>query len=177
MYIELKVVFRPYKEIICNICLLSMQNSQTTMNHNLNSTYCGMIESISSYGIEYSHSHCGMIESISSYGIESISYCGMIESISSYGNTPTAWKVSKYRIFPGPYFHAFGLNTERYSVRVRENTDQERLRIWTLFTQYSCNTNDEWPGKIQSKVSSTLILSGLTIYMRLKAIGNYAVSY
>ena len=160
MYIELKVVFRPYKEIICNICLLSMQNSQTTMNHNLNSTYCGMIESISSYGIEYSHSHCGMIE-----------------SISSYGNTPTAWKVSKYRIFPGPYFHAFGLNTERYSIRMRENTDQERLRIWTLFTQYSCNTNDEWPGKIQSKVSSTLILSGLTICMRLKAIGNYAVSY
>ena len=39
MYIELKVVFRPYKEIICNICLLSMQSSQATMNHNLNSTH------------------------------------------------------------------------------------------------------------------------------------------
>ena len=28
----------------------------------------------------------------------------------------TAWKVSKYRVFSGPYFPAFGLNTERYSV-------------------------------------------------------------
>ena len=41
----------------------------------------------------------------------------------------------------GPYFPAFGLNTERYlrispySVRVRKNTDQKKLRIWTLFTQ------------------------------------------
>ena len=31
----------------------------------------------------------------------------------------TAWKVSKYGVFPGP-------NTE--------NTDQKKLRIWTLFT-------------------------------------------
>ena len=26
----------------------------------------------------------------------------------------TAWKVSKYGVFSGPYFPAFGLNTERY---------------------------------------------------------------
>ena len=36
----------------------------------------------------------------------------------------TAWKVSKYGVFSGPYFPAFGLNT-----------DQEKLLIWTLFTQ------------------------------------------
>ena len=36
----------------------------------------------------------------------------------------TAWKVSKYGVFSGPYFPAFGLNT-----------DQKKLRIWTLFTQ------------------------------------------
>ena len=56
----------------------------------------------------------------------------------------TAWKVSKYRVFSGPYSPVFGLNTERhfvslrispYSIRMRENTDQEKLRIWTLFTQ------------------------------------------
>ena len=33
----------------------------------------------------------------------------------------TAWKVSKCRVFSGPYFPVFGL---------------EKLRIWTIFTQY-----------------------------------------
>ena len=28
----------------------------------------------------------------------------------------TAWKVSKYGVISGPYFPAFGLNTERYEV-------------------------------------------------------------
>ena len=39
----------------------------------------------------------------------------------------TTWKVSKYGVFSGPY-----------SVRMRENTDQKKLRIWTLFTQCDC---------------------------------------
>ena len=26
----------------------------------------------------------------------------------------TAWKVSKYGVFRGPYFRVFGLNTEKY---------------------------------------------------------------
>ena len=37
--------------------------------------------------------------------------------------------------FYDPYFLAFGLNTERYSVRLRENADQKNTRIWILFTQ------------------------------------------
>ena len=36
----------------------------------------------------------------------------------------TAWEVSKYGVFSGPYFPAFGLNT-----------DQKKLRLWTLFKQ------------------------------------------
>ena len=36
----------------------------------------------------------------------------------------TAWKVSKYGVFSGPYFPGFGLNT-----------DQKTLCIWTPFTQ------------------------------------------
>ena len=36
----------------------------------------------------------------------------------------TAWKVSRHGVLSGPY-----------SVRMRENTDQKKLRIWTLFTQ------------------------------------------
>ena len=54
----------------------------------------------------------------------------------------TAWKVSTYGVFSGPYFPVFGLNTNIYevnlriySVRIRENTDYKKLRIWTLFTQ------------------------------------------
>ena len=33
--------------------------------------------------------------------------------------TDTAWKVSKYGVFSCPYFPAFGLNMERYSVSTR----------------------------------------------------------
>ena len=35
----------------------------------------------------------------------------------------TARKISKFGVFSGPY-----------SVQIRENTDQKKLRIWTLFT-------------------------------------------
>ena len=53
----------------------------------------------------------------------------------------TTWKVSKYGVFSGPHFPVFGLNTGiygvnlRFSVRIQENTDQTKHRIWTLFTQ------------------------------------------
>ena len=36
----------------------------------------------------------------------------------------TAWRVSKYG------------DISPYSVQMRENTDQKKLRIWTLFTQW-----------------------------------------
>ena len=39
----------------------------------------------------------------------------------------TAWQVSKYGVFSGPYFLVFGLNKEIYGVN---------LRIWTLFIQW-----------------------------------------
>ena len=46
-----------------------------------------------------------------------------------------AWKVLKYGAFSGPYFPAFGLNT-----------DQRKLRIWTLFTQWMSDilSNISW---------------------------------
>ena len=45
--------------------------------------------------------------------------------------------------FFGPYFPLFGLNSKSpYSVRIQENTDQKKLRIWTLFTQ--CFIIDVW---------------------------------
>ena len=38
----------------------------------------------------------------------------------------TAWKVSKYGVFSGPYFPAFGLNTGK--------NRPKKTRIWTLFS-------------------------------------------
>ena len=53
----------------------------------------------------------------------------------------TAWKVSKYGVFSGPYFSAFGLNTERYSgpLRIRSECGKirtrKKIRSWTFFMQ------------------------------------------
>ena len=43
--------------------------------------------------------------------------------------------MSKYVVFSGLYFPAFGRRFP-YSVRIQENTDQKKLSIWTLFTQW-----------------------------------------
>ena len=42
----------------------------------------------------------------------------------------TARKLSKYRVFSGPYFLVFSV------VRIWKNKDQEKLLIWTLFMQW-----------------------------------------
>ena len=46
----------------------------------------------------------------------------------------TVWKVSKYGVFSGPYFPLFWSKSPN-SIRIQENMDQKKLRIWTLFTQ------------------------------------------
>ena len=40
----------------------------------------------------------------------------------------TAWKVPKYGVFSGPYFLAFGLNTERYSISLRIQSECGKIR-------------------------------------------------
>ena len=69
-----------------------------------------------------------------SKGFYRVWHAGLLQKLISYGIS-TAWKVSKYVVFPGPYFAVFGLNT--VSVQIQENTDQKKLRVWTLFTQCS----------------------------------------
>ena len=54
-----------------------------------------------------------------------------LELISPIIFTNTAWKVSKYGVFSGPYFPEIGLNKE--ILYGPEKTD-----IWTIFPQ--CNT-------------------------------------
>ena len=52
----------------------------------------------------------------------------------------TAWKVSKYGVFSGLCFPVFGLQNllskSPHSLRIRENTNQKNIRVWTLFTQF-----------------------------------------
>ena len=47
-------------------------------------------------------------------------------------------KCPNTEFFSGPYFPVFGLNTEIYFGA--ENTDQKKLHIWTLFTQWYIET-------------------------------------
>ena len=62
--------------------------------------------------------------------------------------TYTAWKVSNYGVFSGPCFHAFGLNTERYSVS--PCIQSECGKIWTrknsVFGHFSHSDSvlEEW---------------------------------
>ena len=44
-------------------------------------------------------------------------------------------KSVRIRDYSGPHFPTFGLNTERYSVRMRENTDQNNSEYEHFFTQ------------------------------------------
>ena len=68
--------------------------------------------------------------------------------------------MSKYRVFSGPYFPVFGLNTEifsPYSIRIQENADQKKLRIWTLSTQWGPYRNSfmkelTWFWKLRNKI-------------------------
>ena len=43
-------------------------------------------------------------------------------------HSTTAWKVSKYGGFSVPYFPTFGLNTERYSVSLRIQSEGGKIR-------------------------------------------------
>ena len=51
----------------------------------------------------------------------------------------TVWKVSKYGVFSGPYFPAFGLNTERYevSLRIQSECGKIRTRKYSVFGHFS----------------------------------------
>ena len=40
----------------------------------------------------------------------------------------TAWEVFKYGVFSGPYFHTFGLNTEKYFTSLRIQCECGKIR-------------------------------------------------
>ena len=53
----------------------------------------------------------------------------------------------QYGAFSGPYFPV--RSKSLYSVQLQENTEQKKLRIWTLFTQ--------WPVREKSSEWHTLV--------------------
>ena len=71
---------------------------------------------------------------------------------------PTAWKVSVFGFFPGLYFPAIGLNTERFSVSVHVQSEcgkirTRKLRIrTTVLKKLLANIN-----KINSNVSKVIL--------------------
>ena len=74
-----------------------------------------------------------------------------------WGNS-TAWKVSVFEVFSGPYFPAFGLN-----FRMRENTDQNNSEYGVFYAvlfslQYS-ETHSE-PSKISTMELLAKIVNG-----------------
>ena len=72
----------------------------------------------------------------------------MTQQVTKLKDTVTRQKVCRYRVFSGSHFPAFGWSISPYSVRMRENTDQKKRRIWALSTQCvhredkSINNND-----------------------------------
>ena len=48
----------------------------------------------------------------------------------------TVWNMSKYGVFSGPYFPAFGLNTERYFVSLRIQSECRKIRTRKYITCY-----------------------------------------
>ena len=70
--------------------------------------------------------------------IINVSTIHITENQSSFTFRNTAWKVSKYRVFSGPYFPAFGLNTERYelSLRIRSKCGKIRTRKNSVFGHF-----------------------------------------
>ena len=63
--------------------------------------------------------------------------CGLHFQI--YTEALAAWKASKYGVISGPYFSTFGLNTERYfvSLRIQSECGKIRTRNNSVFGHFS----------------------------------------
>ena len=73
--------------------------------------------------------------------LESIHFYACLAITGAIRGTSTAWKVSNYGVFSGPYFPAFGLNTERYevSLRIQSECGKIRTRKKSVFGHFWCS--------------------------------------
>ena len=77
--------------------------------------------------------------------------CGLHFQI--YTEALAAWKASKYGVISGPYFSTFGLNTERYFVSLRIQSECGKIRIRKTNSKYGhfC-TQWETCGNLDNKI-------------------------
>ena len=63
----------------------------------------------------------------------------IFQKTGSVNHPHTAWKVSKYGVFSGPYFPSFGPNTERYGVSlgIHSKCEKKRTRKNSVFGHFS----------------------------------------
>ena len=68
---------------------------------------------------------------------------GFLSSLLEFSLTCTVWNMSKYEVFSGPYFPAFGLNTERYFVAlcIQSECRKIRTRKNSVFGHFSRSVN------------------------------------
>ena len=75
--------------------------------------------------------------------------------------TSTASKVSKYGVFLGPYFPAIGLNTERYSVSLRIQSECRKIQTRKNFAferfSHSGLSKVSWKFRIPTIYNSAVI--------------------
>ena len=70
-----------------------------------------------------------------------LKYSLSVFSSLSVTTTDTAWKLSKYRVFSGPYFPVFGLNTETYGLNLHIQSEYRKIRIRknSVYGHFSCS--------------------------------------
>ena len=75
----------------------------------------------------------------------------MNKILGAYEHFFTASKVSKYGVFSGPYFPAFGLNLGRYGVflRIQSEYGKIRTRKNSVFGHFSLSISDGELDRIQ----------------------------
>ena len=95
----------------------------------------------------YSGYHCW----ISSFNRFKIEYLRMIKSFPH-----TAWKLSRYGVFSDPYFPAFGLNTERYSLSLHIHSECGKIqtRKNPVFGHFSCSGSVPTESAMRTKYSN-----------------------
>ena len=65
--------------------------------------------------------------------ITQITYSDLVLCFLTTWRLFTAWKVSKYGLFSGPYFLVFGLNTEIFGVSLRIQSEYRKMRTRNNF--------------------------------------------
>ena len=70
-----------------------------------------------------------IVHCVKNFQIRSFFWFLFSRILPKYGKIRTAWKLSKYGVFSGPYFRPFGLDTERYEVSLRMQSECAKIRI------------------------------------------------